>query len=372
MIDLADQKVQTYNRGLDGYHAGKTRICDIDGKNGILSYRGIPIQELANNASFEETVALVLNGELPDVHELEAVSGTLKQWRNVPEQAIAVLDHLPEQSHPLAQFRTAMSVAACLIPEAEDVSLEAQKRRPLRILSWTSQLAAASIRHLKGVPYIEPDSRLGFSSNFLYQVLGRIPELEECRAFEVSLVVQAEHTIHAAALAALTTYSTGADLGSAVLAGMGALSGTLHGGANQTAFQMIQKIGRPEKAKSWVQKKLDEKYRFPGFGHRIYKTHDPRATALMPFAENLMEKKGETVLWETFLAVKEEIETALGSRGIYANIDSVTGLVYYPLGLPVAAFPIPFCIAIQTGWMAHCLEYTGGKMIEPGAYYITS
>jgi citrate synthase len=174
-------------------------------------------------------------------------------------------------------------------------------------------------------------------------------------------------------LAALTVVSTGADLGSAVLAGMGALSGARHGGANQTAFEMLAALDSQEQARHWAETELERGRRFPGFGHRIYKCPDPRVRALEPYARELLATRGQLRLWDTYLALRETIENRLAAKGVYANVDSITGLIYHPLGLPVSAFPIPFCLAIQTGWMAHCLEYLpDGKVISPGAVYLDS
>ncbi|GBE29495.1 citrate synthase [bacterium BMS3Bbin04] len=251
--------------------------------------------------------------------------------------------------------------------------MQAQWRRPARILSWSAALAAGAIRHLNSQAPLPPKDDLDFSANFLWQALEREVSPEEKSAFEASLIVQAEHGLHAAAFAALIVISTGADLGSAVLAGMGALSGVRHGGANQLAYEDISKFECAEEARVWARKQLDEGYRFPGYGHRVYKCPDPRVAVLESHAKNLLASKGMEDRWEIYSAVRAEIEGALSPKGIYANVDSITGLIYAPLGLPVSSFPIPFCLAIETGWMAHCLEYLPhGAMIEPGAVYLTS
>jgi len=264
-----------------------------------------------------------------------------------------------------------LTVAACHTPEPENTTLDAQWRRPARILSWTSALAAAAIRHLDGLSPIEPSEDLGFAANFLWQTLGRVPPDDEIRAFEASLIVQAEHGLHAAAFAAMVVISTGADLGSAVLAGMGALSGARHGGANQLAFEMMEDLRDVDEARDWARDALQRGHRFPGFGHRVYRCPDPRVAILEPLAERILKAHGMENRWQIYLALRDEVETTLGPKGIYANVDSITGLLYRPIGLPVSAFPIPFCLAIQTGWMAHCLEYLpDGAMIEPGAVYV--
>jgi citrate synthase len=360
-----------YGRGLEGLLAGDTALSCIDGVNGRLLYRGYSVDDLAAHCTFEEVTYLVLFGELPDRSQLEDWRDEQVRWRRPPHEAFNVLRRVPSRSHPLAQYRTMLAVAACHIPEPDNTDLDAQWRRPARILSWTASLAAAAIRHLNGLDPVEPDDDLGFAANFLHQALGRTPSATEERAFDASLTVQAEHGLHAAAFAALVVISTGADLGSAVLAGMGALSGARHGGANQLAFEMLQALTDPEHARSWARKALADDYRFPGFGHRVYKCPDPRVRVLEPHAEKLLTAAGMQDRWRTYIALRDEVESALGPKGVYANVDGITGLVYHPIGLPSSALPIPFCLAIQTGWMAHCLEYLPtGKMISPGAVYV--
>jgi len=362
---------QTYGRGLEGLVAGDTRIGAIDGALGRLFYRGYSIDDLVRYCSFEEVAYLVLFGELADDRLVREWKGELRRWREPPPAAFAALALLPATAHPLAQYRTVLTVAACHIPEAENTALDAQWRRPARILSWTASLAAAAIRHLQGLDPVAARDDLGFSANFLWQTLGREAKPQEVRAFDASLVVQAEHGLHAACFAALSVISTGADLGSAVLAGMGALSGARHGGANQLSFEMMERLDDPEAAREWARGALARGHRFPGFGHRVYKCPDPRVTALAPHARTLLEAAGLKDRWLVYESLRHEVEVTLGPKGIYANVDSITGLVYHPLGLPPSAFPIPFCLAIQAGWMAHCLEYLpDGPVIEPGAVYV--
>jgi citrate synthase len=362
---------QRYHRGLEGLLAGDTAISHIDGELGRLHYRGYEVSELAAERSFEEVSHLILFGELPDAPRLRDWTAELASWRQPPPAAFDALKRVPARAHPLAKFRTMLAVAACHIPEAESAELAAQWRRPARILSWTAALAAGAIRHLDRMEDLPPRPELGFSANFLYQALGRVPPAVEVRTFDASLIVQAEHGLHAAALAALAVVSTGADLGSAVLAGMGALSGARHGGANQLAFEMLAGLDGPSTARIWARRGLAEGHRFPGFGHRVYKCPDPRVAVLEPHARALLAAHGMSERWDTYLALREEVEAGLRAKRIFANVDSITGLLYHPIGLPPSAFPIPFCLAIQTGWMAHCLEYLpDGAMLSPGVVYL--
>jgi citrate synthase len=371
--DVPPPSPQTYGRGLEHLVLGDSAISSIDGSRGRLCYRGYPIEDLVAHASFESTSYLILYGDLPDRAQLDRWSAEIRRWRRPPQAAVEALARVPDRAHPLAQFRTMLTVAACHAPEPENTTLDAQWRRPARILGWTSSLAAAAIRHLQGLEPTGPSDEAGFAADFLVQTLGRRPPDDEVRAFEASLIAQAEHGLHAAALAALVVISTGADLGSAVLAGMGALSGARHGGANQLAWEMLEPLDGPDEARAWARRALADGVRFPGFGHRVYHCPDPRVRALEPFAERLLERRGMRRRWLAFRALRDEIENELGSKGVFANVDSITGLLYRPMGLPTPALPIPFCLAIQTGWMAHCLEYLpDGSMIEPGAVFVRS
>lgn len=361
---------QNYDRGLAHLIAGETEVGDLDPVNGRLLYRGYDVVELAEHSSFPEVAYLLIHGDLPTESQYEGWLKELCQWHEPPPEAIRVLEWLPEKTQALMLYRTMLSISACHIPESENTRLDAQWRRPPRVLSWCATLAAAAICHIKGIELTSPDDNRTFTDNFLKRALGREVSPSEIKAFDVSMVVQAEYGLHPAALAAVTTISTGADLGSAVLAGMGALSGRLHGGATRMVYQNLSQLESTEAAKKWVETKLEEKYRFPGFGHRIYKTPDPRALILEPYAKTLLEESGNQLLWEVYFTVREAVEAALGPEGIYINVEGVAGLIYHALGFPPESFLLPAALALQAGWMAHCLEYVAeGKMIEPCAIY---
>ncbi|MBU0518384.1 citrate/2-methylcitrate synthase [bacterium] len=371
MRPINEVLVQTYHRGLENLIVGETNIAKVDGEKGKLWYRGYHLEDLAEHSNFDEVAYLIIHGRLPTTSQFDRWCKEIEDWHEPPIEAMTVLGWLPENTQALMLYRTMLSVAACQIPESKNTRLDAQWRRPARILSWCSTLAAAAICHISGkAPNPYNQGKL-FSANFLMQALGRELTENEIKVFDVSMIVLAEHGVHAAALAALTTISTGADLGSAVLAGMGALSGKLHGGANQLAFQNLKKHQSVDEAKEWVANKLQEGYRFPGFGHRIYKTHDPRVKVLEPYIEQILHDKGENLLWDIYQTVRDDVEAELGGKGIYVNADGITGLIYYALGFPPDAFRLPTLLSVQVGWMAHCLEYlSDSKMIEPGAIYI--
>ncbi|TKJ38505.1 hypothetical protein CEE37_12110 [candidate division LCP-89 bacterium B3_LCP] len=370
MKPIKEPREQTYDRGLENLIVGETGIGKIDGEEGKLWYRGYDIEELAQYSTFDEVAYLIIHGALPTSSQYERWLLELQVWHGPPVEAMTVLKWLPANTQALMLYRTMLSIAACHIPESENTRLDAQWRRPARILSWCSTLAAAAICHIRGKEPNPFNPEKLFSANFLSQSLGKEPTEYEIKVFDISMIVQAEHGVHTAALAALATISTGADLGSAVLAGMGALSGKLHGGANQLAFQNLIQHQSVEEARAWTAKRLSEGYKFPGFGHRIYKTHDPRVIILEPYVEKLLADKGDKLLWDIYRTVRDEVESKLGNKGIYINADGITGIIYHALGFPPESFRIPFLLAIQVGWMAHCLEYlSDGKMIEPGAIY---
>lgn len=345
---------------------GDTAIVSIDGAAGRLSFRGHPIEDLAER-SFEAVSLLILDGELPSPDQEEAWRREIASWRTLPASATAALGAAGGGGDLLHEFRTGVAAAAAEDPAGGRLDRGTERRRVARILAWTAGIAALAVRREAGKPLPGPDPDLGYAAHFLYQATGEVPPEPELRAFEASLVVQAEHGIHAAALAALTVSAAGCPLDLAVLAGIGALSGSLHGGANRPAYRMVIEAGSPDAARAWAAERIAERFRFPGYGHRVYKSPDPRARILAPHAKALLGSRGKPEVYDTFEAMRDEIESALGAKGILANVDAVTGLIYAPLGLPLSAFTIPFCLAIQVGWMAHALEYHGGAVIEPGA-----
>lgn len=361
---------QTYFRGLRGLIAGDTDITKIDGVNGRLWFRGYSVEELAQHSTFDEVSYLIIHGELPAAPQLTSWMDEIGRWHEPPIESKAVLNSLPPDTHALMLYRTMLAVAACRVPEGDNWRFDAQWRRPPIVYAWNSTLASTTICHILNRDLNPFNPGLSYSENFLKRSLGRDFSESEIKAFDVSMIVQADHGFQSAALAALTTISTGADLGSSVLAAMGAMSGKLQGGAIQQTFLNILDLKSVEEAKTWVSRKLDEGYRFPGFGHRIYQTHDPRTKILEPYTQKLLEDKGLGVLWDIYCVIKDGVESELGNKGVYVNVYGVTGLIYHALGLPVGSFPIIFALSIQTGWMAHCLEYLSeGKMIEPGAIY---
>ena len=366
MIPRCGVSVQTYGRGLEGLVVGETRISRIDGEAGRLEYRGIPVEDLAGIHPFEEVVFLLLTGGLPTTEEGIGWREQLAVHGEPPQESVAVVTALGGRVPLLDAFRTAWAAVSC----AEESGAGDFPGAVARILAWSCSLAGRLHRQTRGGPFDAPASTGRFAADFLRLAFGESPSDEAIRAFDASLVVQAEHGIHAAALAALSVASARADLEGAVLAGIAALSGPLHGGANRAAFRMVRGLDGPEAARTWAAEALERKERFPGFGHRVYKAPDPRVLALESMTRELLSARGEARLWETFCALRETVEECLGPRGIFANVDAITGLLYHAIGLDEEAFTLPFCLAIQAGWMAHIQEYLpAGRVFQPRSVY---
>jgi citrate synthase len=354
-----------YGRGLEGLIAGETAISEIDGVGGALRYRGCDIDALAAEVSFDRVAHFLLFGELPGTEMTAAWREELASWRDLPPAGLTAITNAAPTDDLFAVFESAVAATALDAPALDRHDEASRRAHAARLLSWTAGLAAAAIRRSQDAEPVPARADLRYAEHFLWSIRGEEPTSEQIRAFEVSLVVQAEHGLHAAALAALVTWSGGADLDASVLAGIGALGGSLHGGANRPAYESLRTFDTPDAARAWARARIAERFRFPGYGHRVYKCPDPRARILASHARRLLEREGRGKLWAVYQALSEEIEAALGPKGIYANIDAMTGLVYAPLGLPLDAFTIPFCLAIQTGWMAHCFEYDHGRLVQP-------
>ena len=363
---------QSYASGLEGLVAGDTAISDIDGERGQLIYRGYPIEELAAAASFEEVSHLVLFGQLPDPARLREWLAELVRWRHPPQPAFDALQRVPIRSHPLAQYRTMLTVAACHMPEPENTELDAQWRRPARILSWTAALAAAAIRHLQGLEPVAPSETLGYSANFLYQTLGRLPPRRRDPGIrrEPRRAGRARSACRSAGGAVRHLDRRRPRLGRA----------RRHGGSvrhparrRQPARLRDARIARRTPSCQTVGSTGDRGGEAGSPASATASTSAPiRGCAVLePHARAVLAARGLEGRWETYLALRDEVEAGLAAKRVYANVDSITGLVYDPIGLPSSAFPIPFCLAIQTGWMAHCLEYLpDGKMLSPGLVYL--
>ena len=363
----------TIQRGLDGVVIDSSRICFIDGLKGELVYRGYDIRELADKASFEETVYLLWNGQLPNQGELEAFKAELKPHFAVPDDAVDVLRHFPQEESPMHALRTAVSLLAASDPESEGVDLENVRRIGLKLTAQVVTLTAALQRLRSGQEPVAPHPELGLAANFLYMTSGEEPSAAAVRVMDVALVVHAEHGSNASTFVARATASTLTDVYSAVVAAIGSLKGPLHGGANTAVMQMLEEIGSVEAVEGFVMDKLSQpKARIPGFGHRVYRVLDPRAAVLEEVSEKLAEESGDA----KWFLMSQEVERVMGAemdrRGkqVRPNVDFFSASVYRMLGFPAEMYTPIFTVARTPGWAAHLLEqYADNRLMRPKLAY---
>ena len=363
----------TIQRGLDGVVIDSSRICFIDGLKGELVYRGYDIRELADKASFEETIYLLWNGQLPKQGELEAFKAELKPHFAVPDDAVDVLRHFPHEESPMHALRTAVSLLAASDPESDGVDLDNVRRIGLKLTAQVVTLTAALQRLRSGQEPVAPNPELGLAANFLYMTSGEEPSAAAVRVMDVALVLHAEHGSNASTFVARATASTLTDVYSAITAAIGSLKGPLHGGANTAVMQMLEEIGSVEAVEGFVMDKLSQpKTRIPGFGHRVYRVLDPRAAVLEEVSEKLAEESGDA----KWFLMSQEVERVMGAemdrRGkqVRPNVDFFSASVYRMLGFPAEMYTPIFTVARTPGWAAHLLEqYADNRLMRPKLAY---
>ena len=352
--------------GLEGVIAGESEICYIDGYQGILSYRGYNIHVLADNAVFEEVIFLLWKGGLPRQSELDQLRKELVAARGLPKAVIEFLRGAGNAG-PMDVLRTAVSMLSLYDPEAGDMSPAANHRKAVRLMSQTADIVTSFDRMRKGKPLIESDPTLSFAANFLYTLTGNRPDEVMERAFDVALTLHADHELNASTFAARVTAATLSDIYSSVTSGIGALKGPLHGGANQEVIQLLLKSADEHEAIERVQDCFTRKVKIPGFGHRVYRTEDPRATHLRVLSEELGKRTGHENLYRISKAMEETIKSA---KGLNANVDFYSASAYYSLGIPIDLFTPVFAVSRMSGWTAHVLEqYHNNRLIRPRAEY---
>ena len=358
-------------KGLEGVVAAETAISDIDGKEGVLSYVGYDIHDLAPNATFEETCYLLHNLELPTEQQLEEIKQQLGAEREPNDFVMELLPALSANCAPMSMLRTACSASSAKDPDGWDTSEEANYRKAIRLIAVFPTLVAYYDRLRNDQSLIKADSSLSQAANFLYMLKGDKADDEEARIFDICLTLHADHTMNASTFAARVCAATLSDIHSAITAGIAALKGPLHGGANEQVMRMIKEIraeGGVSKARDYTIAKLRNKEKVMGFGHRVYKTEDPRATHLRRMAKELAEKSGDSSNYE----ISEEIEKAvMDEKGIYPNVDFYAASVYGYLQIPTDLFTPVFACSRVAGWTAHVREqYADNRLIRPDHAYV--
>jgi citrate synthase len=357
---------ESKGKGLEGVVAAQTRISDVDGQQGKLFYAGYDIADLAAHATFEETIHLLHHLELPTAAQLEETVATLRAESVLDELLIGLIASLADRTGPMTTLRTAVSASAALDPD--DDSQEANLHKAYRLMAKTPQIIATYQRLRTGADAIEPRDDLGVAANFLYALTGKEPDPQVARDFDVTLVLYADHTLNASTFAGRVAAATLADMYAAATAAVATLQGPLHGGAIQEVRHMLDEIGSPDRAADWVRERLGRKQKVMGFGHRVYKTWDPRATALRGIAERLGKQFGETRWYDTSVRVQEAV---MEQKPLYPNVDFFTASVYSALGLPPDLYTPLFAAARMAGWTAHIREqYADNRLIRPDSEYV--
>jgi citrate synthase len=358
---------ETKGKGLEGVVAAQTRISDVDGRKGKLFYAGYDIADLAAHATFEETIYLLHHLELPTAAQLEGTVATLRAESVLDELLVDLIASLADRAGPMTTLRTAVSAAATL-DQDDGHSEAANLRKAYRLMAKTPQIIATYQRLRTGSDAIEPRDDLGVAANFLYALTGKEPDPQVARDFDVVLMLYADHTLNASTFAGRVAAATLADMYAAATAAVATLQGPLHGGAIEEVRHMLEEIGSPDRAPDWVRARLADRQKVMGFGHRVYKTWDPRATVLREIAERLGKQFGETRWYDTSMRVQE---TVMEEKTLYPNVDFYTASVYSALGLPPDLYTPLFAAARMAGWTAHIREqYADNRLIRPDSEYV--
>ncbi len=371
--------------GLEDTIATSSAICYVDGVRGVLAYCGYDIHDLARHSTFEEVCYLLWHRRLPTRAELGDLQSQLAGARALPESIIRLMRSLPAgdpstgsgSSRPgsggdsMDALRTLTSALAHYDPDVHDASPQANYRKAVRLTAQLGTLVATLGRVNAGTGPIQPDPVLGHAANFLYMLTGERPSAAETRAFDVALILHADHELNASTFAARVAAATLADMHSAIVAAIATLKGPLHGGANADVMRLLLEIGAtsaPERAEEVVRGKLARKEKIPGFGHRVYHTEDPRATDLRQMSRDLGQRAGQPVWFD----MSQRIEALVkGEKKLNANVDFYSASTYYALGIPIDLFTPIFAVSRVSGWTAHVLEqYANNRLIRPRADYV--
>jgi len=368
-MTTAPAAAPAFSKGLVGVVAAQTALSSVDGQNGLLTYRGINIHELAGKASYEEVAYLLFYGKLPTAAELAAFQKELAANRRLPK---AVVEHIlgaPKKATPMDVLRTAVSMLAYYDKETEDISIEATLGKGLRLVAQFPTIVAAIHRTRKGREPVAPKAGLGHAANFLYMLHGEKKSALENDAMNLYLVLLADHSLNASTFTARVASSTNADLHAAITAAIGALKGNLHGGAAEATMNTLLEIGAPDKVDSFVDHAFETRRKIMGIGHRIYKTGDPRAKHLLEVARKLEEAQGQGAQYvDMALGVEKAV---LRHRELYPNVDFFSAPLLYYLGIPPALDTCVFAASRIAGWTAHVVEqYKDATLIRPTAEYI--
>lgn len=356
----------TVTKGLEGIVATTSSVSSII--DGVLTYRGYNIDDLAENASYEEVAYLLWHGKLPNKAELDKLVEQLSSNASIPQQIIDQLRSYPKDANSMAVLRSAVSALALFDEEANDMSMETNYKKAVSLQAKLPTIIAAFSRIRQGLEPVAPKAKAKVAENFLYMLTGKDPEKIAIEALDKALVLHADHELNASTFAARVTVATLSDIYSGVVSAIGALKGPLHGGANEAVMAMLEEIGVPDNLEKYIQDKLDNKEKVMGFGHRVYKNGDPRAKHLQKMSLEMGKMTGNMKWYEMSVRI-EEIVT--GAKGLKPNVDFYSASVYTALEIPRDLFTPIFAISRVSGWTAHILEqYENNRLIRPRAEYV--
>ena len=354
-------------KGLVGIVVDETTISQVMPEINSLTYRGYTVQELCDKCDFEEVAYLVLHGELPDKNQLKKFIKEERSQRKLSKAILQDIKRMPKKAHPMDVIRTVVSLMALEDKDTKDNSPKANLRKALRVFAAAPTAVAAYFRVRKGKSIISPDKKLSYSENFLKMMLGKVPEKEIVKAFDVSMILYAEHSFNVSTFTARTITSSLSDLHGAITGAIASLKGPLHGGANEAVMYMFKEIKKPEKAKQWIENAIDTKRVIMGFGHRVYKSGDSRVPTMQKYMYQVakIKKRDDLInIYETLAKVM------LDRKNIHPNVDYPCGPTYHMIGIDTDFFTPIFVMARITGWSAHIMEqHTANKLIRPLSKY---
>jgi citrate synthase len=375
MTTMTAPQPPIFDKGLANTVAAETQMSFIDGGKGVLEYVGIDIDSLARNSNFEETVYLLWNTRLPTRAELDGLRRALQAEYEIPDAVYDMIRQIPKDAVPMHALRTLVSALALHDPEAtssgtDPKSIESAKRQALRLVAKTPTLIANFDRHRSGKPFVRPNKDFDIATNFLWMLNGEKPTDAMARGLDVCLILHADHGLNASTFAARVTIATLSDMYSAMTTAVGTLKGPLHGGANEEVMYMLDEIGSIDGVEPFIKGKLERKELIMGFGHRVYKAYDPRATYLKTFAKQIATDTGNLKLFDMSQKIEGIVLAAKADKGIFPNVDFYSATTYHCLGIKTDLFTCMFALSRMSGWTGHCIEQLkDNRLIRPQAMY---
>jgi citrate synthase len=368
---MTTETALTIRPGLDGVPVAESAISFIDGRRALLEYRGIPVEILAEESSFEETAWLLLKGDLPSQRQLADFDHELRHHRRLKYKLNELIKCLPETGHPMGALQAAVAAMGMFYPARDVSNARSNWESAVRLIAKMPTIVAAFHRLRRGDEAIAPRDDLDHAANFYYMLFEKEPSPAVRKVIDACLVLHAEHTMNASTFSGRVTGSTLAEPYAVISSAIGTLTGPLHGGANEEVLDMLEEVGSAENARTWLEKAVADKRKIMGFGHRVYKVKDPRATVLQKLAEYVFSEAGRPKAYLIAMELEKAAVGILGPKGIYPNVDFYSGVVYESLGIPKDLFTPIFAISRVAGWLAHWFEQLkNNRIYRPEQVYV--